>query len=67
MYLHPDLARAAYDLAEEVREGRWDAACPPHLPSPACPALMAELDRRCPGFLLEERQEALAAGLRDSR
>lgn len=55
------LSDAAYRFAEEIRNGRWS-----HLPDlrlvpmSACGAVTDELRRRCPGFSLEEYQQALA-------
>jgi hypothetical protein len=56
------------ELAEEIRLGRWS-----HLkdllekPASACVELIDELKVRCPGYDLEEYEQALANGLFETR
>jgi len=63
-----ELSVAAYWLADEVRDGKWD-----HIPNikvkpvPACPEMIDELRKRCPGYTVEQYQQALARGLSESR
>lgn len=58
----------ACELAEEVRGGRWD-----HIPEiktrpvPSCPEVVAELERRWPGFNFPTYQRAIADGLFETR
>lgn len=62
------MADAAYGLAQEIRDGRWNHV--PDLarkPPPACTELIDELQRRCPGFSVSDYQRALADGLFASR
>jgi hypothetical protein len=39
----------ACELAEEVRAGHWDHIKEKARPVTACPEMVAELERRCPG------------------
>jgi len=63
-----NLSEAAFDLAEEIRDGKWD-----HLddfkrkPAPACEEIVAELARCCPGYSQEQYRKAIATGLFESR
>ncbi|MFK0298366.1 hypothetical protein ACIQTU_04010 [Brevundimonas sp. NPDC090276] len=63
------LSLAAFDLCEEVRDGRWDAAL--KLVSNGQPAasleVLEELRSRCPGHSFEEYQRAIAKGMFVSR
>lgn len=58
----------ACELAEEIRDGRWN-----HVegiaarPVPACLEIVDELERRCPGFDLAAYQQAIADGLFETR
>jgi hypothetical protein len=62
------LANAAYDLALEIRDGKWDHVEEIHRkPASACSALIDELRRRSPGFGNERYQRALADSLQASR
>lgn len=62
------LAEAGYKLALEVREGSWDHVSDPNAKPPKAYApLIAELKRRCPGYLDDEYGRALADGLFNSR
>ena len=62
------LKSVAYHLAEEIRDGRWN-----HVPGITtepvreCDELVAEFERRCPGFSRVEYQRALADALFESR
>lgn len=66
----PDaLSLAAFDLCEEVRDGRWDAALKRvsnGQPS-ASPEVIEELRSRCPGHSIEDYQRAVAQGMFASR
>jgi hypothetical protein len=63
-----NLRLRACELAEEVRAGRWD-----HIeeiktrPVTACSEIVAELERRCPGFDFSTYQQAMANGLYETR
>ena len=62
------LRLSACELAEEVRAGRWDhIAGIKTQPVPACPEVVAELERRCPGFDLPTYRRAIADGLFETR
>ena len=66
--LDPELRLAGCQLAEEIRSGKWT-----HLeglqtgPATSCVELTAALSERCPGFRLEEYQEAISNGLFETR
>jgi hypothetical protein len=67
-HIDKQLADAGYTLAEEIRDGRWrHVADLVRKPAPACPELIDELRRRCPGFSDSDYQRALADGLFASR
>ena len=61
-----ELAKAGYDLAEEIRDGKWD-----HISdlrwNAATPEIVDELRRRVPGFTTAEYEHAITQGLFDSR
>lgn len=62
------LDAAAYDLALEIREGKWEhVACLKTKPAPACQELMDVLRTRRPGYAVEQYRRALADGLFASR
>jgi hypothetical protein len=56
---NPELAKAAYHLAEEIWAEKWS-----HVRGPE---LIQELQRRCPGFTTGEYKEAFADGLHRAR
>jgi hypothetical protein len=59
------LASAAYAVADEYRDGRL-----PHVAKSwddTRDSLCKELERRCPGFTVEEYRDALANGFKESR
>ena len=62
----PELEKAGYDLAEEIRDGKWD-----HIGdlrwNAAAPEIVDELQRRIPGFTTAEYEHAVTQGLFDSR
>lgn len=59
-----DLEEAGFQLAMEIYDGRWNHVPDIHRkPAPACPELLEELERRCPGHSLPEYRQALADGL----
>jgi hypothetical protein len=66
--MSPELQKAAYYLADEIRDGKWlhvsDLA---RKPASACSEIVEELERRCPGFSNSEYREAIARGLHESR
>jgi len=60
-----NLAAAAYELCEEIRDGRWADALR-HAPNdqPAASVEIIEvLRRRCPGHTTEAYQAAIAKGM----
>lgn len=62
------LSQFGYDLAEEIRDGKWDHVSDlKKKPAPACIELTDEFRRRCPGYSLEQYQRALSDGLFASR
>lgn len=62
------LSLAAYQLAEEIRAGRWSHVSDLALkPAPACAELLQELERRCSGYSLGDYRRALANGLFETR
>jgi hypothetical protein len=62
------LAEAAYKLALEVRDGRWDHISNPNeKPATAYVPLIGELKKRCPGYSDGEYSRAIADGLFNSR
>jgi hypothetical protein len=66
--IYKTLADAAYDLAEEIRDGSWShVADLARKPAPACTELIDEFRRRCPGFSVSDYQRALVDGLFASR
>ncbi len=63
-----ELVNAAYSLAEEIREGRWRHVFDPASQAVSnCPALIEELERRCPGYTQPAYKRALADGMFASR
>jgi hypothetical protein len=63
-----DLRTAAYHLAEEIWENKWDHVTDLRSkPVGACVDIINELRRRCPGHTLEEYKRAMADGMFDSR
>jgi hypothetical protein len=66
----PDrLSLAAYDLCMEVRDGAWEAALKSvsNAQPAACPEVIEDLRRRCPGHSVEEYRRAIAQGMYNSR
>jgi hypothetical protein len=62
------LEDAAYELAEEIRDGKWaHVECLKFKPVPACTEIIDELRKRRPGCTLEQYQRAIADGLFASR
>jgi hypothetical protein len=63
-----ELAKAAYQLAEEIRDGHWD-----HIndlatkPAQDCQEIIAALSQRCPGYTQEQYKRAISTGLFVSR
>ncbi len=63
-----ELAKVAYQLAEEIRDGHWN-----HLielrskPAPDCQEIIKELSTRCPGYTIDVYKRAIATGLSESR
>ena len=63
-----DLGDAAYQLASEIHDGKWDHIdCLKRKPASACPEIIDELRRRCPFHSVEQYQRAIADGLFASR
>jgi hypothetical protein len=60
---------SAYDLAEEVRAGKWRhvAHIAQGLPATSCREILAELRRRCPGYTEEQYRAAISEALMASR
>ena len=64
----PDLMEAAYALAVEIRERKWDhVESLKSKPATACDEIVEELRRRCPGHTASAYQRAIADGLFGSR
>ncbi len=63
-----ELAKVAYELAEEIRDGRWrHINALRTMPAAAVPEVLAELQRRMPGFSTPEYATAIAKGMFASR
>lgn len=63
-----DLIDAAYELAVEIHERKWDhVECVKKQPASACAEIIEELRRRCPGHTTAAYQRAIADGLFGSR
>lgn len=59
-----ELIMAAYTLAEEIRDGKWQHITDLNQqPVANIPELVDELRRRCPGYTLEAYQRALSDGM----
>ena len=66
--LNPQLRLAGCELAEEIRSGQWDHIKGLKTGSAArCVELTDALSEHCPGFTLEEYQEAIGNGLFETR
>lgn len=66
--LNPQLRLAGCELAEEIRSGRWNRLKELKTgPAARCVELTDTLSERCPGFTLEEYQEAIGSGLFETR
>jgi len=64
----PSLKIVAFELGEEIREGRWNHVSGISTkPATACDELIKEFEERCPGYSRLEYQQALAEGLFESR
>jgi hypothetical protein len=62
--LPPVLEAACCQFAEEIRRGDWAHVSEVQTrPVPQIPALVREIERRCPGYSLEQYQSGLARGL----
>ena len=62
------LEDAAYELAKEIRDGRWAHVESIKVkPVPACPEIIDELRKRSPGHTIEQYQRAITDGLFASR
>ena len=60
------LAEEGYQLALEIRDGKWNAL--PGIERPASsPGVIDELRSRCPGFTNGEYAKAIADGLYSSK
>jgi hypothetical protein len=58
----------AYDLAEEIRDGKWDhVKSTKTKPIAACIEIIEELRKRRPGHTLQEYQRAIADAMFASR
>lgn len=64
-----DLEAAAYEICEQVRDGRWEAALDgaPNKQPAACAEIIETLRRRCPGHGTDEYQAAIARGMTSTR
>jgi hypothetical protein len=63
-----DLQDAAHELALEIRDGKWDhVRCLDQKPASACPEIIEELRKRCPGYPEDLYKRAIADGLFGSR
>ena len=65
--LVPELQRVGYELAEEVRSGKWRNFVTSPVRVISNPELLREFKLRCPGHAESDYQNALARGLHDSR
>ena len=62
--LPPALESACRQFAEEIRQGDWDHVSEVQTrPVPQIPAFVLEIERRCPGYSLEQYQSGLTRGL----
>ena len=62
------LTSAAYELADEIRDGKWNAVFnPASTPVTECDSLVLELEKRCPGHTRNTYSAALAQGMFESR
>jgi hypothetical protein len=66
---HPGkkLFQIAESLAEEIRQGVWDNRFDPTLPITRSTVLIAELEKRSPGFDAQDYRNALARGMQNTR
>ncbi len=63
----PKLDGAAYQLASEIRDGKWGHVMDPRIKQPAADRqIIDELRRRCPGYTMQQYQSAIAKGMHDS-
>lgn len=63
-----DLKSAAYKLAEEIWDKKWEHVSDLKTkPVPDCVEIIDELRRRCPGYRLEQYKRAIAQGMFESR
>lgn len=61
------LDSVAYELCNEIREGKWDHILDPRIKQPAAdPKIIEELRRRCPGCSVQQYQQAIAKGMFES-
>lgn len=62
------LFEAAYQLAEEIRDGGWKhVADLATKPVPDCEEIVLELERRCPGHSRQDYRTAIAKSLLESK
>jgi hypothetical protein len=65
-FFKEDLQEQGYQFAEEIRGGKWDKIPGSDRPA-SSPEIIAELRRRCPGFLDADYSRAISDGLFNSR
>lgn len=61
------LRQVGYELAEEIRDGKWQTFTPSKAGVISNQELLREFRLRCTGHTDAEYQKALAKGLHDSR
>lgn len=67
-FAHEQLNLAAAQLAEEIWAKRWEHVADLKVkPVGECVQVVAELEKRCPGFSASEYSRALARGMLESR
>jgi hypothetical protein len=58
-----DLKGPAAELAEEMRQGKWNHCYHPNQRGPFSEELVAELEKRIPGYASDQYQQSIGFGL----
>jgi hypothetical protein len=62
-----ELDQAAYQLANEIRDGKWNHVTDARIEQPAAnPGIIEQLRKRCPGYTVQQYQNAISKGMFDS-
>lgn len=62
------ISEIAYQLADEIRDGKWSHISELNLkPALDCKEIIDELRKRCPGYTNKEYKRAISTGLFESR